>query len=302
MYDAGAAFWSLPMSRHISGRESARNTRFSRQTVQHHMSHAEEAREHVSVRNRLVVTVAAYAAALKQRQGNLNPQLIKEHKARWQNFRSKQRVRSQGSYELTFEPQRGYAVMEAAHFLPCSIDYNSRDFSALGRSSREAEILRAPFAEVHDLHAIFNDADQAAEDAGLRKAFEALLRHAFETQMTDPQRLITAYHQIWKPQALAAYQAVLGNLQPLRQKEIQRRQNLERNRFTGFTEEDLTTDRDASFYDDMHEIVSIYAAITATQNPINLQAPEIERHIGELQTANNEPGRRLWPKTLELAK
>jgi hypothetical protein len=294
------------MGRQISGRESARDTRFTRQTVQRHLSHRDKAAEHTMVRNRLVVTVAAYAAALKQRQGDLKPQLIREHKARWQNFRARQRARAQGDYELTWEPQRGYAVTEAAHFLPCSIDYNTRDFSALGRGARETELLRTPFAEVHDLHAVFNDADQAAEDAGLRKAFEALLRHVVESQeagaAVDCQTIINAYHQVWKPQALAAYQAVLDDLETSRRKEVLRRQNLDLHHFTGFSEEDMRPDRDASFYDDVHEIVSIYKAKTASQNPINLQATEIDRHVRELLTANSEPRRRLWPKTLELAR
>jgi hypothetical protein len=278
------------MKRRSSGRTSAEVTRFSRDAVQHAMSHDQQAREHAMVRNRLVVTVLAYAAVLKRRSP-LNPDLVKENAAAWQNLRAAQRPRPVGSFDLTWEPPRGYAVMEAAHFLPCSLNYDAADISSLGRNPAEIECLRAPFADVHPLPAVFNDADQWAEDLGLRRAFESAVREILAKQATgasvDLNLIARIYLHEWKSKALMAYDAALAKLEPLRAREVQRRHSLVLHR-QALTVEDMTPDEDASFYDDMFGIIGAYRRATATTAPINLKNSDIEGHVRELETAGEE--------------
>ncbi|MEO0990234.1 MAG: hypothetical protein AAFX00_04695, partial [Pseudomonadota bacterium] len=170
--------------RRTTSREGSREVKFQRKLLDHSLSHSEQAREHARTRNRLVLTVMAYAAVLGARDALL-PREITEHPARYQNAKGAKRPRRTGTYDPEFailysgadaDYMRGYALTEGAHFLPCSLSYGSGDISGLGKTRDEVACIRAPFGDVHDLPAIFNDADQRAEDKGLRRAFERCVR------------------------------------------------------------------------------------------------------------------------------
>jgi hypothetical protein len=293
------------MERHVASRESARNTRFVRETVDHGHGLMEKAREHASRRNTDVVVLLTYAGVLKSRNGSLRPELLHEHPARWQNLSARQTPAPEGDFEIAWDPQRGYSKDEAAHCLPCSLDYNGADFSALGANAAEAAVLRGPFADVSPLPAIYNDADQRAEDAGLRRRLERAVRKILAEQKpgasVDADLIRRVYEHEWVPGARTTYETVMAELRPLWAVERLRRKRVEQNRHTGLSEADLNPDPAALFYSSMYEIVEQYDRVTASRQPIDLQAFCVRIHVSELETAGNPAAGRRWPRRLELA-
>lgn len=291
------------MARKVAGRQSAAMTRFRRVMLDHHLGLEEMAREHASARNNHVVTVLAYLAVLKGRKA-IDPNQLKEHPARWQNLKAKQPPKDAGAYDFTWEPGRGFSVEEAAHCLPCSLDYAGQDCSELGTGPREAAVIRAPFADVIPMPAVYNDADQRAEDAGLRQAFEAagqeVLRRQATGQAVNYAEIRHAYQHVWKPAALAAYAKALQEIHPMWEAERARRRALELKRHTGFDAKDLGRDPDASFFEFQHEVLTRYAEVTRDRVPLDLQDAGLATHVKELETAGKPPTERVWPRTLEL--
>jgi hypothetical protein len=156
------------------------------------------------------------------------------------------------------------------------------------------------------LPAIFNDADQRAEDAGLRSALVWAARMATQRQLHNAAVDCTAirhiYHHDWVPRAQLAYTKALNAIEPLRDKEKLRRQRVERDRFSGIDPADLQIDRDALFYDELRDILTAYAEVTANRTPLDLQQHELEAVITGFETAADPKRRTRWPKKIELAK
>lgn len=296
-------------NRVTTGPASAAETKFRRITVQRFSSAADDAREQAGVRNRLVLKVLSYLAALAVRS-SLRANQISEHKARFQNAKGHRVRRKSGTFDFTWEIQRGYGVVEAAHFLPCSLSYGKGDISRLGSTEGEYEALRAPFGEIHNLPAIFNDADQRAEDGGLRRAFESSARKVVDSQRTggaiDFQAIRDAYVHHWQAGADLAYLKCLQELEPLMEPEKRRRNRLERDRHTGLDEshigEQSEEELEAQFYAGMHEIIGYYRAQTAGYRPGRLSDEEINHNLWELEQARNGTGLQLFKGKLELAE
>lgn len=293
------------MLRRVASRLSARATRFARVQVQHDLGPAELARSHAARRNAYVVAVLTYLATLKSSM-DLAPQRLREHRARWQDVRARQpgelvnTVDMSNAIEVDFADSlpatRGYGTWEAAHCLPCSLDYDNVDLSELASCPRERELLRAPFADVSILPAIYNDADQRAEDAGLRRTLERCARQVLARQRhesgVDATLIRYIYRHEWMGGAFAAYGQSCEDIRKLGLPERARRRQLESRRFTGFTSEDMTRDCDAVFYDSMSEILALYAEQTRRVMPLELNAHAIATLVEEFESASATPSRR----------
>ena len=99
-----------------------------------------------------------------------------------------------------------------------------------------------------------------------------------------------------------AYTKALNDIELLREKEKLRRQRIERDRFSGIDPADLQLDRDALFYDEVHDILTAYAEVTANRTPLDLQQHELEAVITGFKTAADPKRRTLWPRQLKLAR
>jgi len=64
----------------------------------------------------------------------------------------------------------------------------------------------------------------------------------------------------------------------------------------------LQPDRDALFYDELHDILTAYAEVTANRAPLDLQQHELEAVITGFKTAADPKRRTLWPRQLKLAR
>jgi len=160
--------------------------------VQHHLSFPAQAQEHGAKRNNAVVHVLTYIAVLRGQRPDLQSFRIKESPAPWQNAHSARRQAPEGDFEMIWEPGRGYETNEAAHWLPCSLTYDDKCISALCDNIYAECLVRSPFGEVSDLPAIFNDADQRAEDAGLRYTLVWAARRVAQCQQHNAEVDYTA--------------------------------------------------------------------------------------------------------------
>jgi hypothetical protein len=294
------------VDRRVTSREGAKRTRFSQFEVQHNLSFIEQAQEHCSKRNNAVVHVLTYIAVLRGQRADFQFFRIKESPALWQNAHSERRQATTGDFEMVWEPGRGYGTNEAAHWLPCSLTYDDKCISALCDNIYAERLVRDPFGEVSDLPAIYNDADQRAEDAGLRHALVWAARRVAQCQQHNTEVDYTAirhiYHHDWVPRAQLAYTKALNAIAPLRDVEKLRRQRVERDQFSGIDPADLQIDRDALFYDELHDILTAYAEVTAKRTPLDLQQHELEAVITGFKTAADPKRRTRWPRKIALAK
>jgi hypothetical protein len=247
-----------------------------------------------------------YIAVLRSQQADFKSFRIKESPAIWQNAQAARRQVPEGNFEMVWEPGRGYGTNEAAHWLPCSLTYEDKCISALCDSIYAERLVRDPFGEVSDLPAIYNDADQRAEDAGLRQALVWAVRRVAQCQQHNAAVDYTAirhiYYHGWVPRAQLAYTKALNDIEPLREKEKLRRQRLERDQFSGIDPADLQLDRYAMFYDELHDILTAYAEVTANRTLLDLQQHALEAVLGGFKTAADPKRRTRWPKKIELAR